>query len=370
MMFWFIAAAIAVLAAAYVAWPLLKDRPAVRNYGVALLLLFPVAALFLYQSVGTPEGIGVSGRPGQQAVASNHPGQVNQEIDAMVARLENRLQENPADTEGWMLLGRTYKTMQMYAQAESALVRAAQLAPEDPLVMVELAEARLFTSSDPVIGTDIRNTLERVLEIEPNQQKALWLLGIAETQAGENRRALELWQRLSDQLEPGSPMKTSIEQQMSELRNRAGAEATPSPVQVPAAPEARPGPEEEEDEDTLPADPAGGWSGLRVDVQAPDGLGDLPANAALFIIVRNPSAPTPPLGVARMSRPSFPAIAFISDRNSMLENMPISALEEIEVLVRLSMSGSPAARPGDLESETVSVRLAETDRIALELLTD
>lgn len=373
MTFWILAIAIGLVAAAYICWPLLKERAAVRNYGLALVLAVPVVSLGLYQAVGTPEGIGVTGTPGKATQAANHPGEASMEMDNMVAGLERRLQENPADADGWVLLGRSYKAMQKYDQAEVALIRAIQLAPNDPLVIVELAEAKLFTSGNQSVDPEVRGMLEQVLELDPNQQKGLWLLGIAAAQDGDDERALELWGRLSAQLEPGSPILASVEQQMSQIRARSGEQTAPmeaptdnqvAPAAEVAATEPRRGPDDEEDDAPVAT---GGWSGLRVDVKAPDGVGDLPANAALFVIVRNPAVPGPPLGVARMSQPTFPAIAFISDANSMMENMPISGVEEVELLARLSKTGSPAAQPGDLQSETVRVQLSSTKKIELNL---
>lgn len=367
MTFWILAAAIGLLAAVFISWPLLRERAALRNYGFALVLLVPIASLVLYQAVGTPAGIGVSGSPGQAAQPAAHPGgQSGMEMDMnnMIARLEARLQENPADLEGWLLLGRSYKATQKYDQAQSALVRAIQLAPNDPLVMVELAEARMFTSGNPTVSADVRGMLEKVLEIDPDQQKALWLLGIAAAQDGEDEQALNLWSRLAVQLEPDSPILASLQQQMSQLRLSSGADPEPpaAVAQTPAPP-ARTAFEEEEDE---PA-PSNGWSGLRVDVTAPDDLGDLPPSAALFVIVRNPAMPGPPLGAARMSAPTFPAIAFISDANSMMQANPISAADEIEVVARLSMTGSPSAQPGDLESDAIRLKLASTKKVELQL---
>jgi cytochrome c-type biogenesis protein CcmH len=362
MMFWILAIVIALLAAAYISWPLLKERAAWRNYGLALIVLTPVAALVLYQAVGTPAGIGVSGTPGTAPQQASHPGEIGMEIDNMVSGLERRLQDNPADIEGWVLLGRSYKTMQEFAKAEAALVRAIQLAPEDPLILVELAEARLYSSGSPTVSPEVRGMLEQALARDPNQQKGLWLLGIAAAQDGEDARALELWGRLSAQLEPGSAMQTSLQQQMAQVRSRSGPESAPQPAVAPVA--NRPGPDSDEDD----APPSGdGWSGLRVDVQAPGGPGQLPGNAALFIIVRNPDMPGPPLGVARMTRPTFPAIALISDANSIIENMPISAVEEVEIMARLSMSGNVMAQPEDWQSETVRVELAATGKIELVL---
>jgi cytochrome c-type biogenesis protein CcmH len=362
MTFWVLAVAIGALAAAYICWPLLKERAAVRNYALALVALVPLAAIGLYQSVGTPAGIGISGSPTQASQADNHPGQVSGEIDGMIANLERRLQDNPADLEGWVLLGRTYKTTQEYARAESALLRAAQLAPDDPLVLVELAEASMFTSRSPTVSDETKALLERALTIDPDQQKGLWLLGIAAAQDGNDALAIQLWERLGAQLEPGSPTLDSVQQQIAQLRERSGLDGTAQAQEA----ELR-GPV---NGDGNAPDLASGWQGLRVDVQAPEGLGELPANAALFVIVRNPAMPNPPLGVARLARPAFPATAMISDANSMMQELPISSVAEVQVVARLSMNGNPIAQPGDLQSQTLRVELGQTGKVELRLAAD
>ena len=369
MTFWIVAALIGLVAALFIAWPLLQERAAVRNYGFAIILLVPVVALFLYQVVGTPAGIGVTGSPGQaMQAAAAHPGQqAGMEMDGMIANLEARLQENPADLDGWMLLGRSYKATQRFEEAEAALVRAIQLAPSNPTVMVELAEAKMFNAGNVSVSPEVRGMLEQALEMQPDQQKGLWLLGIAAAQEGDDDRALELWGRLAAQLEPGSPILTSLEQQMSQIRQRSGIEASASVAEPPVMARAEPEPEPEFESEESEAAPAGQWSGLRVDVTSASEVGDLPPGAALFVILRNPAVPGPPLGVARMTAPTFPAIAFVSDANSMMEGMPISGVPEVEVVARLSMTGSPVPGPNDLESATVRVELESTPKVELTL---
>jgi cytochrome c-type biogenesis protein CcmH len=368
MVFWILAALIGLLAAVFTAWPLLAERAAIRNYGFAIIVMIPIAALVMYQVVGTPAGIGVTGSPGQASQAAHPGGDAGMGMDAMVANLESRMQQNPADLDGWMLLGRTYKAMQRYREAETALVRAIQLAPNNPTVMVELAEAQMFTSGSATVSPEVRGLLEQALEMQPDQQKGLWLLGIAAAQDGDNDRALELWSRLAEQLEPGSPILVSLEQQMAQLGDRPAVEPTGmAQPTVSTPPRSMSGvePEPELEEDEAPAGEH--WSGLRVDVNVASELGDLPPGAALFVILRNPAIPGPPLGVARMSAPTFPAIAFVSDANSMMEGMPISGVPEVEVLARLSMSGSPVAGPNDLESDTLRVELDSTSKVELTL---
>jgi cytochrome c-type biogenesis protein CcmH len=108
------------------------------------------------------------------------------------------------------------------------------------------------------------------------------------------------------------------------------------------------------------------WPGLQVEVFAPAGY-EAPTGAVLFVIVRNPNAPSPPLGVQRIANPVFPVSARLTDQNSMMAAAPISGVSTIEVIARLSLSGNPSAGENDLESQAVNTEIDRPDAIALEL---
>jgi len=336
-MFYFLAAALAVLAGIALTWPLLRQGGPSRNYGLSLVTLLPIAALFLYQQVGSPLGIGVSGKPQPENV---HPAGGANPMVEMVARLEQRLQENPADLEGWILLGRSYKTMQQYEPARAALLRAYQMAPDDPLVMAELAEAQLFASGQPEFSEETLDLLRRALEMDPEQQKALWLLGIAASQDGDDALAVQYWQKLVGLTDPASPVAQSVQEQIDRARDRLGIAAPEPPV----------------------AD-----GGFEVRVSVDGATPALPEQAVLFLIIRDPAAPVPPLGAKRVARPEFPLVISVTDADSMMAERPISATDPVQVVARISMSGSPVAGEGDLESTPVNVSAADGATVELKI---
>jgi cytochrome c-type biogenesis protein CcmH len=65
------------------------------------------------------------------------PDQFTAMIEAMVARLAERLRETPNDAEGWLRLARAYRVMGRTTDARAALNRAAELLPDDPRVVAE-----------------------------------------------------------------------------------------------------------------------------------------------------------------------------------------------------------------------------------------
>ena len=337
MMFWVLAISLAVTVSLILVWPLLKLQAAFRNYGLALVVAIPFAAMFLYQQVGTPTGIRVSGTP----APVKHAGQASSSDDSMedlLSRLEQRLMETPDDLQGWLMLGRSYKTMQKHGKAEQALSLAAGLAPNDPLVLVELAEARLYTSGQTQINGDIRQLLERALSIDPTQQKALWLLGMAEAQAGEDENAIAYWQRLVELVEPGSPVAESVREQLNLARQRLGQE-----IETPQQ------------------------GGYQLTVSLADQSYAVPIGAVLYIIASDPAAPGPPLGVRRVENPTFPISLELNDEHSMMPERLVSGADPVRLLARLSLTGNPVAGAGDLESPAVSISSGSVDVISLEL---
>jgi len=329
-MFWLIALAMLAAAGLLLAWPLLARGSGWKAVGLAVLLVLPLGGALLYREVGTPAAL--------DATVSDPR---SQDFDALADDLKSRLSEREEDLEGWLLLGRSLKSLQRYDEALEALETAKRIAPDNPLVAVELAEAKLFASGEPRISDEVRSLLESAVAQDPTQQKGLWLLGIDAAQRGADSEAVEYWQRLLGQLETGSPIAESVQEQIDLARSRQGL--------APAGPAA-------DDSD---------WPGVTVEVglgaAAADALPDeLPQSAVLFVIVRprgQSGAPGggPPLGVARVDRPQFPLEVTVDDRNAMLPQQSLSAQEKLRFQARLSLSGEPGARAGDWESEPVEI---------------
>jgi cytochrome c-type biogenesis protein CcmH len=335
-MFWLIALAMLAAAGLLLAWPLLTRGSGWKAVGLAVLLVLPLGGALLYREVGTPAAL--------DAAVSNPR---SQDFDALADDLKSRLSEREEDLEGWLLLGRSLKSLQRYDEALEALETAKRIAADSPLVAVELAEAKLFASGDPRISDEVRGLLESAVAQDPAQQKGLWLLGIDAAQRGADSEAVEYWQRLLGQLEPGSPIAESVQEQIDLARSRQGL--------APAGPAA-------DDSD---------WPGVTVEV----GLGaaaahalpdEIPQSAVLFVIVR-PAGQTggPPLGVARVDRPQFPLEVTVDDRNAMLPQQSLSAQEKLSFQARLSLSGEPGARAGDWESEPVEIASGGADTVSL-----
>jgi cytochrome c-type biogenesis protein CcmH len=138
------------------------------------------------------------------------------DIGAMVERLAARLEDDPDDLDGWMMLARSYTVLGEMDKVREAMDNAVRLAPDNPDVLAMQARAVRDVNG----GEDNEETiaiLRRVLELAPDNADALWFLGNAEAKAGNNGEARELLQRLLAQIPEDSPDRDFVSQRIEQL---------------------------------------------------------------------------------------------------------------------------------------------------------
>jgi len=371
MNFWIFAIALLAVAAAIVSWPLFTGSAKDKITGLFVLLMIPLAGILMYQSIGTPEAINLSPvsparQPtSQQAAHSEQQGQ----MDDLVASLQQRMNENPEDPEGWLILGRSLKTMQRYAEAEEALSNANRLVPNDPSIMVELAETMLFTSGQPEVNPEARQLIESALAIDPNQHKALWIMGMASAQEGDDAQAITYWTKLQEQLDPASGPFQAVTQQIEAAQTRMGipvsatterpvAEASVVAPPAAAPPMAKP----------AVSETAAAGFGIPATLTIDDGLaGPFPASATLFIFIHPAGAAGMPLAVKRIAPQGFPMSLNFTDADLLQPGGSLQAFELLDISARISMNGVANIASGDIQANRVTVNTKNVSAIALHL---
>ena len=109
--------------------------------GVAAIgVLLPLVTLGLYFTLGSPQLI--NGATAQQSTAAPHGEAAGQQsVEQMVQNLAERLKQEPENAEGWFLLGRSLMNMGKYADAVKAFDVVDKLQPDNPTVVLALANA-------------------------------------------------------------------------------------------------------------------------------------------------------------------------------------------------------------------------------------
>ena len=251
-----------------------RGRAAAAVVGAAV----PVLAVLVYLLTGTPAAI----NPDQ--LASPH------QVESLVARLAERLRERPEDLDGWVLLGRSYDALGKDAEAAQAFAQAEKLALP-------------------------------ALERDPHNLTALALAGSTAFGRGDYKGAVQYWERMLAQVQPGSEEASTIAANIEEARSRA----------APAA-------------------------ALRGTVRVAPRLKErISPDDTLFIFARAAEGPPMPLAVLRKRARDLPASFTLDDSMAMTPQTKLSSFARVVVGARISKSGNATPQPGDLQGSSAVV---------------
>jgi cytochrome c-type biogenesis protein CcmH len=151
------------------------------------------------------------------AAQSMNPEDQARMIEDMVAGLARRLEANPDDLDGWKRLGRSYLVLDDPERAKLAYGRAVALAPTDLALLGDYARATLLASGPATLPPQSIDALRQLMSNDGSHPTALWLVGLAEADAGNGQQAATLWRRLLPQLDPDTPAYRAVQARLAAL---------------------------------------------------------------------------------------------------------------------------------------------------------
>lgn len=337
------------------------QRPSRTTFAalLAVALLLPASALLLYRLVGAPQALD----PANLTASTPPHGDRGPQMEQAIATLVQRLKDHPEDVEGWALLGRAYQAMNRPADALDALKHAHELAPDNTALTVEYAQALAVSAPDHRIEGESRSLLEGVVKAEAQNQRALWLLGISDYQAGRYDAAIARWNALLPLLPADSDVVQSVKKQIADAAARRDGKAPPEPLAAADG-----------DNDTAQSaaasqgDAAAAAPRLTVKVALDPKLKDrLDPNATLFVFARAASGPPMPLAIQRLKASQLPITVTLDDSMGMLPTMKLSMFPQIVVGARVSKSGNAMPQSGDLQVLSAPIEVTRTAPIDLSI---
>ncbi len=355
--------------------------------GLLVLALVPIGALLLYFQLGMPAGLEISGGPSgntrptpmaqagtsrdrqattqarqesAQGAVKGPDGKPLPPVEEMLASLATRLAEDPDNPDGWILLGRSYATVQRYADAADSYQQALDILGEDADVLAALAEVLAMANQRQFSGRP-QALLARALKKNSAHPSGLWLSGIAATQVGDDRKAIDYWQHLRSQIPKTEDAWTQITKLIDEAKIRSGmetaAETTAETTQVSvnttaAAP-------------NTPSTEAAAAQQIKVQVSLPEGSNANPEDT-VFIFAKAMQGPPMPLAAVRKQVKDLPLTLTLDDSMAMMPQMRLSNFKSVKVSARISKSGNPIAQAGDIYGEQSPVALGDSVQIVID----
>jgi len=324
--FLIVAAVMAALAAAAVAWPLMRDaRSRVQGAVAGLFVIGAAAALYPLWSNWDWHA-----PPAPESTVSGPA------VLAMVASLEKRLADHPNDPAGWVMLGRSYVALQRFDDAILAFDHAHRLDGSSLEATIGLGEAMSIKAGGD-ITPQAAELFEAAVTAAPDNPQALLFGGFAAAARGDTALARRRWLALEAQHPPADVVEL-LEQRIAELGPAPGGPAAAGAGGSAGGPA------------VAAANDPSARATVNITI-APALKSRLTGAAPLFVFAREPGSQGPPLAAKRLTSAAIGTQVVLSAADSMIPGRVITAGQRVSITARVSFSGAPLPASGDLYGE-------------------
>lgn len=315
---------------------------------LVLIFVLPILVLALYSWLGAKEDWEIYQMLQDRGEARSLE-ERSQLSEQMILALQDRVKEKPENSQSWYLLATAAVEQGMYEEAVRAFRAVLELEPNSPSVKAELAQA-LFLRAGNTITPEVRKYTQEALASAPNMPTALGLAGIDAYQSGRYEESVSFWQQALSQLDPNSPAA----QALSGGIERASAALAANGESTPA----------EKSSDANIAS-------VTVRVSLAEEVEAKPDDA-VFVFARAWQGPRMPLAIKKITVSELPATITLDQSMAMTQGMDLASFPQIELVARVSASGSAIPGPGDwqatkgpiiLASQTGAVELKISDQL-------
>ncbi|WP_300455105.1 c-type cytochrome biogenesis protein CcmI [Accumulibacter sp.] len=297
-----------------------------RRTALALLIVLPLAATAGYALLGNPRALDPLRRQARLAP---------QQIEEMVAGLVEKLKRNPDDSQGWVMLARSYKVLERFAEAAAAYGRAGPLVDQDATLLADYADVLSRSRGGDLQGKPLE-LVERALAIDPDEPQALLLAGAAASDRHQFVAAADYWGRLLTQLPPGSEEAEALAAAVAKAREiAAGQKANGPPGKAPTV----------------------GTSAVSGEVALSGKLaGQAKPTDVLFVFARAATGSRMPLAALRATVADLPLRFRLDDSMAMAGGKKLSDFPSVTVEARVAKAGTAQSSSGDLFGRLESVK--------------
>jgi cytochrome c-type biogenesis protein CcmH len=318
-----------------------------RAAAVAASVAVPVLAAVVYLLVGAPQALS----PETMAAQEDAHALDQQQLVAMIEKLAQRMQENPDDPEGWVMLARSYTVIERYEDAVKAYKEAASRVPDNAQLLADYADALGMARGRRLQG-EPEKLIARALAIDPDNIKARALAGTVAFDKADYAGAVAHWEHILKVAGADSKLAERVRASVQEAKQLL-AQQGGKPAPVPTAPEAvaaAPVPKPAAQGSAAPGASVSGVVQLAPELKTKVSPGD-----TLFVFARPAEGPRMPIAILRAQAKDLPLEFTLDDRAAMTAGSKLSDQKLVVVGARISKSGSATPQPGDAHGQSAPV---------------
>ena len=292
-----------------------------RRLAVILVFLVPLTAFWLYVKIGNPEAIV---NPTGAAMMDGKP-MTQADVEGLLASLAAKLEKNPDDGAGWVLLGNSYVKIGKYAEAVKAYEQATKKITDNAQLYADYADALAATNDYKLEGLPVE-LANQALKIDARNIKAKMLLATAAYDRQDYKEAIALWEKIITELPKEAEIIPDIKAAIAKAQSLAGETKSTSVQKVAVN------------------------AGIRGTVRLSPALTKaLDANATLFVFARATQGAPMPIAIVRASAKDLPYQFQLDDTSAIMPSNKLSQADAVVVVARISKSGDAKPQTGDLQ---------------------
>ena len=292
-----------------------------RRLAVILVFLVPLTAFWLYVKIGNPEAIV---NPTGAAMMDGKP-MTQADVEGLLASLAAKLEKNPDDGAGWVLLGNSYVKIGKYAEAVKAYEQATKKITDNAQLYADYADALAATNDYKLEGLPVE-LANLALKIDARNIKAKMLLATAAYDRQDYKEAIALWEKIITELPKEAEIIPDIKAAIAKAQSLAGETKSTSVQKVAVN------------------------AGIRGTVRLSPALTKaLDANATLFVFARAAQGAPMPIAIVRASAKDLPYQFQLDDTSAIMPSNKLSQADAVVVVARISKSGDAKPQTGDLQ---------------------
>ena len=195
---------------------------------VVAVLVLPLAALAFYLFVGSPE------LPDRPLAGRLEAPLEEQDVGALIARVEAHLATNPEDGRGWELLGPVYARLGRYDDAVRAFSNTLRILGPTAEREADVGEA-ITRAGGNVVTAEARAAFERARALDATAIRPRFYLAVALDQEGRKDEAIAAWRDILTGAPPDAPWAVVAREALARLGASPPATSGPSAEDIEAA---------------------------------------------------------------------------------------------------------------------------------------
>ena len=203
--FWGLTFAMAIAAIGMVVIPLFSGKPRFSAATIVPSVLIPLVAVGMYSQLGSPDAVFRRGNSADHNQVKTNPAsdantnKGTASVASLIVGLRDRLEREPNDADGWILLARSYEHIGSRTEAIAAYNRAKSLGKTDPTLDQSLSgETPAQEQPTSIVGPSLRGRVALAPGVAAQVQPSDTVFVFAKESAEQRMPVLALRKSASD----------------------------------------------------------------------------------------------------------------------------------------------------------------------------